>query len=49
MNLNTLSGDFIHSWLIRIYNNNDNKTDTAYINLIADEKLTISFKQGLGF
>jgi len=48
----TLSGDF-YPYLINknliVFKSEDNKSDSAYINLITDKELTISFKRGIDF
>ena len=49
---NTLSGNFYPFIINRnliLFNDADNKTDTAYINLITGNELIISFKRGYDF
>ena len=48
----TVSGDFYPFCLDKnliIFSDNDNRTDSAYINLITDGELTISIKKGEDF
>lgn len=49
---NTLSGDFYPFRIdknLLLFQNEDNTVDSAYINQITDEELTISFKRGVDF